>query len=123
MTYVLFQEKRDLFTCVAKNFLKDFNSPDLIGKVGIIFLLSAERIDVWAGAESLKDPEEDIDGIEFEYIGYITLSNNENTKFKCRELKTISIPFSCPTRFVKLTLYQNHVNNLNVYNQVHFFCH
>lgn len=77
------------------------------------FFFSAERIDVWIGNEDNTEEPKD-----FEYIGFITLSNNENTKFKCRELKTISIPFSVPTKFVKLTLHQNHINNLNVYNQV-----
>ncbi|KAK7601011.1 hypothetical protein V9T40_008452 [Parthenolecanium corni] len=78
-----------------------------------------ERIDVWIGSENNTDEKKDsVDNIGFEYIGFITLNSNENTKFKCRELKTITIPFSVPTKFVKLTLYQNHVNNLNVYNQV-----
>lgn len=82
------------------------------------FFISAERIDVWIGNDSNTSSEKDDNAIPFEYIGYITLSNNENTKFKCRELKTITIPSVEPTKYIKLTLYQNHPNNLNAYNQV-----
>lgn len=79
---------------------------------------TAERIDVWIGNDA-TDPTRTEDGdICFEYIGYITLSDNGNTKFKCRELKTISIPSLSSTKYIKLTLYENHPNNLNVYNQV-----
>ena len=80
--------------------------------------ISAERIDVWIGSDNDASSRKEDDDIQFDYIGFITLSNNENTKFKCRELKTITIPSVEPTKYVKLTLYQNHVNNLNAYNQV-----
>lgn len=71
---------------------------------------------MWIASDPVDKSEQE--DIQFEYIGFIILSNNESTKFKCRELKTITIPYSGPTKYVKLTLHQNHVNNLNVYNQV-----
>ncbi|XP_050305639.1 centrosomal protein of 104 kDa isoform X2 [Anthonomus grandis grandis] len=55
--------------------------------------------------------------IKWEYIGYVTLSNNESTEFKSRELKYANVP-KTEASMIKLNLCENHKNNLNAYNQV-----
>jgi centrosomal protein CEP104 len=55
---------------------------------------------------------------EFEYLGFITLSDNQTTGFTSRELKSVTVP-SCSARYLKLRLHANHPNSLNVHNQVH----
>lgn len=53
---------------------------------------------------------------KFQRLGYVGLSNNENTDFKARELKSIHL--DAEGHFVKLVLHKNHVNKYNIYNQV-----
>uniref|UniRef100_A0A1B6L5S4 UVR domain-containing protein n=1 Tax=Graphocephala atropunctata TaxID=36148 RepID=A0A1B6L5S4_9HEMI len=82
--------------------------------------LISERIDLFVGPEEYADDmaDEDATKLPFEYLGYITLSDNQSTEFKSRELKSITVPPFSPTSYVKLRLYQNHNNDLNLYNQV-----
>ena len=54
---------------------------------------------------------------QFEYLGFITLSDNQNTGFTSRELKSVMVP-SCVARYLKLRLHANHPNSLNIHNQV-----
>lgn len=82
-------------------------------------IFPAERLDLYVGPEECADNEaEDASKLPFEYLGYITLNDNESTEFKSRELKSITVPPFSPTLYVKLRLYQNHQNSLNIYNQV-----
>ncbi|XP_020607283.1 centrosomal protein of 104 kDa-like [Orbicella faveolata] len=53
---------------------------------------------------------------KFKRLGYVGLSDNENTDFKARELKSIHL--DAEGHFVKLILHKNHVNKYNIYNQV-----
>lgn len=53
---------------------------------------------------------------EFKKLGYLSLSTNENSGFKARELKSIYIETS--TQFLKFLLLKNHNNGLNLYSQV-----
>lgn len=57
------------------------------------------------------------DNMNWEYLGYITLSDNQSTGFKSRELKSANVP-SPIASFVKLKLGKNHVNSYNINNQV-----
>ncbi|KAF7267295.1 hypothetical protein GWI33_019484 [Rhynchophorus ferrugineus] len=59
----------------------------------------------------------DVSSISWEYIGYITLSSNDSTEFKSRELKSANVPKTEAT-FIKLHLHDNHENVHNQYNQV-----
>lgn len=59
----------------------------------------------------------DIANVNWEYLGYITLSENQSTGFKSRELKSAKVP-ECVATFVKLKLSKNHSNSYNTYNQV-----
>lgn len=80
----------------------------------------AERLDLFIGPEEYIEDvtDEFVLKLHFEYIGYITLSDNQSTEFKSRELKSITVPPFSPTSYVKLRLHQNHHNALNLYNQV-----
>ncbi|CAH1181270.1 unnamed protein product [Phyllotreta striolata] len=60
---------------------------------------------------------ENPDNITWEYLGYITLSTNEATEFKSRELKSANVPKKEVT-FIKINLLNNHFNSLNEHNQV-----
>ena len=50
-------------------------------------------------------------------IGFVTLSNNVQSQYSARELKTVSIGEQ-RAHFVKLRLYACHPNELNIHNQV-----
>lgn len=47
---------------------------------------------------------------------YVELSSNERTEFKARELKSVHV--DAEGLYLKLVLHKNHVNRLNLYNQV-----
>ncbi|XP_050702856.1 centrosomal protein of 104 kDa-like isoform X2 [Eriocheir sinensis] len=77
--------------------------------------LIPERIDLYIG-----DVEEDKDvalhNASFTLLGHLKLSDNTHSKYKARELKSVTL--SCTGIYLKLTLHKNHVNRLNLYNQV-----
>ncbi|CAH1965536.1 unnamed protein product [Acanthoscelides obtectus] len=60
---------------------------------------------------------EDVANLCWDYLGYITLSTNESTGFKSRELKSANVPKTEVT-YVKINLHNNHVNVHNVFKQV-----
>uniref|UniRef100_A0AAR2KEX6 Centrosomal protein of 104 kDa n=1 Tax=Pygocentrus nattereri TaxID=42514 RepID=A0AAR2KEX6_PYGNA len=47
---------------------------------------------------------------------YVSLSNNEKTGFRARELKSVHV--DAVGTYLKLTFHRNHVNQYNIYNQV-----
>ncbi|XP_065889816.1 centrosomal protein of 104 kDa-like isoform X2 [Dysidea avara] len=49
-------------------------------------------------------------------IGHVSLSTNEKSTFRQRELKSIHLDVHCSE--LRLLLYHNHVNQLNLFNQV-----
>ncbi|KAI4883085.1 hypothetical protein NFI96_011968 [Prochilodus magdalenae] len=53
---------------------------------------------------------------QFCRLGYVSLSNNEKTNFRARELKSVHV--DAVGTYLKLTFHRNHVNQYNVYNQV-----
>ncbi|EEB18870.1 conserved hypothetical protein [Pediculus humanus corporis] len=55
----------------------------------------------------------------FEYLGYITFSDNKAAEYRSRELKSITIP-SKKAKYIKLKIYENHVNVKNIFNQENF---
>ncbi|XP_075210300.1 centrosomal protein of 104 kDa [Lycorma delicatula] len=108
---------------------KDCNYPqELILKLHVVatlqqiqilahqFLIS-ERIDLWIGPER-EDNECEPNSLRYDYLGYITLSDNMNTDYKSRELKSITVPPFRSTSYIKLRLHKNHRNIHNIYNQV-----
>lgn len=52
----------------------------------------------------------------FRRLGYVSLSDNEKTGFKARELKSIHL--DAVGQYLKLTFHKNYVNRYNLYNQV-----
>ncbi|KAM9344179.1 centrosomal protein of 104 kDa isoform 2-T2 [Pholidichthys leucotaenia] len=49
-------------------------------------------------------------------LGYVSLSDNENTSFKARELKSVHV--DAIGTYLRVTLHRNHCNRYNHYNQV-----
>ncbi|TGZ59084.1 hypothetical protein CRM22_009262 [Opisthorchis felineus] len=49
-------------------------------------------------------------------LGYVSLSDNESTEFKARELKSVHLD-TCGS-YIQLLLHRNYPNRYNVYNQV-----
>lgn len=58
-----------------------------------------------------------MDTIDWDYLGYITLSDNQSTGFKSRELKSANVPVTIAS-FIKLKLGKSHDNSHNNNNQV-----
>lgn len=61
-------------------------------------------------------PSSSLDHTHFRRLGYISLSDNEKTGFRSRELKSVNLDVQ--GQLIKLVLHQNHVNRLNLFNQV-----
>ncbi|XP_047227490.1 centrosomal protein of 104 kDa isoform X4 [Girardinichthys multiradiatus] len=52
---------------------------------------------------------------QFHRLGYVSLSDNEKTGFKARELKSVHV--DAIGTYLRITLHRNHVNRYNHYNQ------
>ncbi|GFO45194.1 centrosomal protein of 104 kda-like isoform x4, partial [Plakobranchus ocellatus] len=57
-----------------------------------------------------------LDSARYARLGYVSLSDNEKTGFKARELKSVHV--DAVGHFLKLNIHKNHVNKHNLYNQV-----
>ncbi|VVC35365.1 Armadillo-type fold,TOG domain,Armadillo-like helical,Galactose-binding domain-like [Cinara cedri] len=79
--------------------------------------LIPSKIEIWIGPEEHTDTD-NLTNLNYEYLGYITLNDNDGGLVKSRELKTITLPLASATSYVKLILYENHKNSLNRSNQV-----
>lgn len=82
-----------------------------------IRLFKANKIEIWIGPEERSETDE-LTNLNYEYLGYITLNDNDGGLVKSRELKTITLPLASSTSYVKLILHENHKNTLNRSNQV-----
>lgn len=76
----------------------------------------ASKIELFSSNED-TNMVSDVTSINWEYLGYITLSDNQSTGFKSRELKSANVP-KCLISFIKLKLHKNHNNSYNINNQV-----
>uniref|UniRef100_A0A2H8THI4 Centrosomal protein n=1 Tax=Melanaphis sacchari TaxID=742174 RepID=A0A2H8THI4_9HEMI len=79
--------------------------------------LIPNKIEIWIGPEEYVETDNLLTQ-NYEYLGYITLNDNDGGSVKSRELKTISLPLASATSYVKLVLYENHKNSFNRSNQV-----
>ncbi|XP_041702397.1 centrosomal protein of 104 kDa isoform X1 [Coregonus clupeaformis] len=63
-------------------------------------------------------PEADSPGLSgpLRRLGYVSLSDNEKTGFKARELKSVHV--DAIGTYIRITFHRNHVNRYNLYNQV-----
>ncbi|XP_066493843.1 centrosomal protein of 104 kDa [Tiliqua scincoides] len=52
----------------------------------------------------------------FRRLGYVSLSDNEKTSYKARELKSVYV--DAVGQYLKLTFHKNYVNRYNLYSQV-----
>nr|XP_023030197.1 centrosomal protein of 104 kDa [Leptinotarsa decemlineata] len=91
----------------------------ILNKIQILahqFLIPA-KVELFLSNEDSNTVDESATNINWEYLGYITLSTNESTDFKSRELKSANVPKNQVT-FVKMNLHHNHFNSHNKFNQV-----
>lgn len=86
----------------------------------MLLFIKANKIEIWIGPEEYIMETEKLITANYEYLGYVTLNDNDGGLVKSRELKTITLPLASATSYVKLILYENHMNNLNRFNQVCF---
>lgn len=80
-------------------------------------MFKANKVEIWIGPEERVEPDK-LTSLNYEYLGYITLNDNDGGLVKSRELKTITLPLASATSYLKLILYENHKNALNHSNQV-----
>ncbi|XP_070562065.1 centrosomal protein of 104 kDa-like isoform X2 [Ptychodera flava] len=55
-------------------------------------------------------------GTRYKRLGYVSLSDNEKTGFKARELKSVHV--DALGQYLKIVIHKNHVNKYNLFNQV-----
>lgn len=82
--------------------------------IEINFFFIAERIDLFINYSSKTTTPS---SQTFEYIGFISLSDNSSSDFQSRELQSISIPEKLATH-LKLRMGNPHPNKLNPNNQL-----
>lgn len=77
-----------------------------------IYFLLAEKLEIWTTKEDNASVN-----TSFSYLGYITLSDNESTLYKSRELKSVALP-ETEVYSLKLRLHKPHENAHNNHEQV-----
>lgn len=89
-----------------------------------IGIFVAEKIEICIG-EFLGEKEQDVnikteaENSRFMTLGHVAMSNNEETGFKAREMKSISV--NCKAAMLKIVLHNNWKNKYNRHNQVRAF--
>ncbi|KAG7213695.1 hypothetical protein KM043_002936 [Ampulex compressa] len=74
--------------------------------------LIPEKLEIWTSRDENASVSTD-----FNYLGYITLSDNASTMYKSRELKSVALP-ETEAISLKLRLHKPHSNAHNVHDQV-----
>ncbi|XP_078498758.1 centrosomal protein of 104 kDa [Lissotriton helveticus] len=67
-------------------------------------------------AESLPEYFAPYQSERFRRLGYVSLSDNEKTGYKARELKSVYV--DAVGQYLKLIFHKNYINRYNLYNQV-----
>ncbi|KAK7477381.1 hypothetical protein BaRGS_00031357 [Batillaria attramentaria] len=57
-----------------------------------------------------------LENARYTRLGYVSLSDNEKTGYKARELKSVHV--DAVGRYLRLNIHKNHINKHNLYNQV-----
>ncbi|KAI4498659.1 hypothetical protein M0802_006365 [Mischocyttarus mexicanus] len=83
-----------------------------LGGSEIVQFAKAEKLEIWTTKEENASVT-----TEFNYLGYITLSDNASTFYKSRELKSVALP-ETEAVSLKLRLYKPHSNAHNIHDQV-----
>ncbi|XP_051160531.1 centrosomal protein of 104 kDa [Leptopilina boulardi] len=73
--------------------------------------LIPQKLEIWASRENGSSSR------DFDYLGYITLSDNASTMYKSRELKSVALP-ETETVSLKFKLHKPHSNSHNIHEQV-----
>lgn len=97
--------------------MKIFRWKNIIFKHLHIYLITAQKIEICISSKSEYEVPTENSLDLFEYLGYITFSDNKAAEYRSRELKSITIP-SKKAKYIKLKIYENHVNVKNIFNQV-----
>lgn len=77
--------------------------------------LISSKIEIFIGDVDGKTPV-DLKNVRYIRLGYISLSNNQKTNFRARELKSVQV--DAAGHFLKLHLHKNYINKHNLYNQI-----
>jgi centrosomal protein CEP104 len=81
-----------------------------------ILILIAERVELWLHYSSKLNPSTP-SSQNFEYVGFISLSDNSSTNFQSRELQSVSITPKLGSH-LKLRFSSPYQNCLNPHNQL-----
>ncbi|XP_052715307.1 centrosomal protein of 104 kDa-like isoform X2 [Crassostrea angulata] len=77
--------------------------------------LIATKIEFFVG--DVPDEQlQDLENARYTRLGYVSLSDNEKTGYKARELKSVHV--DAIGLYLKLNIHKNHINKYNIYNQV-----
>ncbi|XP_078616844.1 centrosomal protein of 104 kDa-like isoform X2 [Branchiostoma floridae x Branchiostoma japonicum] len=77
--------------------------------------LIATKVEFFVG-EGNRDSLGALHGNNFSRLGYVSLSDNEKTGYRARELKSVHV--DCYGQFIKIILHKNYINRFNLFNQV-----
>ncbi|CAG2208797.1 CEP104 [Mytilus edulis] len=77
--------------------------------------LIATKIEFFVG-DVPEDMSPNLENARYTRLGYVSLSDNEKTGFKARELKSVHV--DAVGLYLKLNIHKNHINKYNIYNQV-----
>lgn len=73
--------------------------------------LIPQKLEIWSSRENSSSSR------DFDYLGYITLSDNASTMYKSRELKSVALP-ETEAVSLKFKLHKPHSNSHNIHEQV-----
>ena len=74
------------------------------------------QVEFLAGAIDSNDLSNGTPKLHFQKLGVVDLVDNSHNSYKSRELKSIHVDFEAT--HLKVILYKNYINALNLYNQV-----
>ncbi|VDI17138.1 centrosomal protein CEP104 [Mytilus galloprovincialis] len=79
--------------------------------------LIATKIEFFVG-DVPEDMSPNLENARYTRLGYVSLSDNEKTGFKARELKSVHV--DAVGLYLKLNIHKNHINKYNIYNQEYY---
>lgn len=96
------------FCSFPQEILLQFITPIILNQINILSHENkiSSRIDFYSGVQNQK----------LEPLGFINFSENERSGWKARELRKVYI--NSPCLYLKISLGNNHINRLNIFNQV-----
>lgn len=105
------------FCMYPQDIVLQLNGRARIKKIQILShqYLITSKIEIFIG-DVAEETQVDIKNVRYIRLGYISLSTNEKTNFRARELKSVQV--DATGYFLKLNLHKNYINKHNLYNQV-----